>query len=259
MARIGIIGGSGLEDPNILEAAKHIQISTPYGEPSSDILTGTIEGVEIALLSRHGRKHTIPPTQVNNRANMWALKEVGCTHVIATTACGSLREDYQPGDLVILDQFIDFTKHRLSTYYDEFQPGELNHTPMADPFNEEIRKRMVRSAEKMGICFHREGTVVTIEGPRFSTRAESKMYKMWGADVVNMSTAPEVSLANELGLPYASIAMCTDYDCWNSQYEPVSWEEVIKVFNKNVRTVLELILSTINSYALDNPQFFEIR
>ncbi len=245
MTKIAIIGGSGLENPDILKNAQHIDVETPYGKPSSDFITGKINGVEVAILSRHGRHHTIPPSQVNNRANVWAIKELGCTHIIATTACGSLREDIGRGDLVILDQFIDFTRHRDITFFDAFKPGEMRHTPMADPFNEGIRHKLILSAEESGIKIHRTGTVVSIEGPRFSTRAESKVFRMWGADVINMSVAPECILANETGIPYAAIAMSTDYDCWKEDEAPVTWEEVLNVFNGNIKKVIRLLIKTV--------------
>jgi len=229
MKKIAIIGGSGLEDPAILKNSQDILIETPYGEPSSSFKTGQIGGFEVAILSRHGRKHTIPPTQVNNRVNIWAIRELGCTHVIATTACGSLREEIQRGDMVILDQFLDFTRFRKVSFFEEFKPDTLNHTPMADPFNGVLRAKLIKNAGKMDLRFHETGTVVTIEGPRFSSRAELNMFRMWGADVINMSTAPECILANELGIPYAVIALSTDYDCWKNDEEPVTWEEVIKV------------------------------
>jgi 5'-methylthioadenosine phosphorylase len=161
-------------------------------------------------LSRHGYGHTIPPSQVNNRANIHALKSLGCTHIIATTACGSLREDIHRGDLVIPDQFIDFTRHRSITFFEEFEPGHMKHTPMADPFDMNLRRLLIEGAAKNGIRVHDRGTIISIEGPRFSTRAESKMFRMWGADIINMSVAPEVILANEIGIPYAAIAMSTD-------------------------------------------------
>jgi 5'-methylthioadenosine phosphorylase len=245
MIRIGIIGGSGLENPEILQSSEEKHFETPYGIPSSSILFGTIEGTEIALLSRHGRQHTIPPSKVNNRANIFALKEAGCTHIITSTACGSLREEIGRGDLVVPDQFIDFTRHRDITFFDEFKPGSMNHTPMADPFDSDLRNLIISSAIGLGIKVHDKGTLITIEGPRFSTRAESKMFRLWGADIINMSVAPEVILANELGIPYAAIAMSTDYDCWKEEEIPVSWEAVIEVFNKNVDSVLRLITEVI--------------
>jgi len=245
MIRIGIIGGSGLENPEILQSSEEKHFETPYGTPSSSLLCGSVEGPEIVILSRHGRQHTIPPSKVNNRANIFALKEAGCTHIITSTACGSLREEIGRGDLVIPDQFIDFTRHRDITFFDEFKPGSMNHTPMADPFDTNLRNLIISSAMALGIKIHNRGTLVTIEGPRFSTRAESKMFRLWGADIINMSVAPEVILANEIGIPYAAIAMSTDYDCWKDDETPVSWEAVIAVFNKNVDSVLRLITVVI--------------
>jgi 5'-methylthioadenosine phosphorylase len=245
MAKIGIIGGSGLENPDILESPHEKSSDTPYGKPSSPLLCGSLHGTEIVILSRHGWHHTIPPSRVNNRANIYALKETGCTHILATTACGSLREEIDRGDLVIPDQFIDFTRHRNITFFDEFEPGKMNHTPMADPFDRKLRELLVLSAAKAGLKIHDRGTVITIEGPRFSTRAESKMFRIWGADIINMSVAPEVTLANELGIPYAAIAMSTDYDCWKDDEASVSWEEVIAVFNSNVNKVLRLLQEVI--------------
>jgi len=245
MIRIGIIGGSGLENPEILQSSEEKHFETPYGAPSSSLLCGSVEGTEIVILSRHGRQHTIPPSKVNNRANIFALKEAGCTHIITSTACGSLREEIGRGDLVIPDQFIDFTRHRDITFFDEFKPGSMNHTPMADPFDTNLRNLIISSAMALGIKIHNRGTLVTIEGPRFSTRAESKMFRLWGADIINMSVAPEVILANEIGIPYVAIAMSTDYDCWKDDETPVSWEAVIAVFNKNVDSVLRLITVVI--------------
>ena len=245
MIRIGIIGGSGLENPEILQSSEEKHFETPYGAPSSSLLCGSVEGTEIVILSRHGRQHTIPPSKVNNRANIFALKEAGCTHIITSTACGSLREEIGRGDLVIPDQFIDFTRHRDITFFDEFKPGSMNHTPMADPFDTNLRNLIISSAMALGIKIHNRGTLVTIEGPRFSTRAESKMFRLWGADIINMSVAPEVILANEIGIPYVAIAMSTDYDCWKDDETPVSWEAVIAVFNKIVDSVLRLITVVI--------------
>ncbi|HRZ42796.1 MAG TPA: S-methyl-5'-thioadenosine phosphorylase [Bacteroidales bacterium] len=245
MRKIGIIGGTGLEKLSLFENPQDIFIDTPYGDPSSPLLTGTLAGREVAILSRHGREHTLPPTQINNRANIFALKEYGCDAILAVTACGSLREPIGRGHLVILDQFIDFTKHRISTFFETFEGGVLKHTPMADPFDEELRSALVRQAEILGITFHPTGTVVTIEGPRFSSRAESLMFRSWGADVINMSTAPEVILANEAGIPYAAIAMSTDYDCWKTDEAPVSWEDVLEVFRNNVSKVTTLLLETL--------------
>ncbi len=245
MIRIAIIGGSGLENPEILKHTESISIKTPYGDPSSEFISGTIGEVEVVILSRHGRDHTIPPSQVNNRANLYAIKELECSHILATTACGSLRENIGRGDLVIPDQFIDFTRHREITFFKEFAPNEMKHTPMADPFNSYLREKLITAGRELDLKIHPNGCVITIEGPRFSTRAESRMFQSWGGDMINMSTAPECILANELGIPYASVAMATDYDSWKDDETSVSWEEILKVFGQNVHNVINLLLKTI--------------
>jgi 5'-methylthioadenosine phosphorylase len=242
---IGIIGGSGLDNPAILTDARNELVKTPWGEPHSPVRIGRIAGVETALIARHGRRHTVTPTHVNNRAHIRALADLGCSAVLATTAVGSLREEIRRGDLVILSQFIDFTRLRPLTFFDEFPPGEVRHTPMAEPFDPGLRERLIQGCRELGYDFHPEGTVVTIEGPRFSTRAESSMFRLWGADVINMSVAPECILAAEAGLPYAAVAMSTDYDCWKVDEEPVTWEAVLKVFGSNVEKVTSLLTRVI--------------
>jgi 5'-methylthioadenosine phosphorylase len=246
MKRIAIIGGSGLEDPDILKNAEKIELETPYGNPSSDFICGNIGGVKVALLSRHGRNHTIPPSQVNNRANIYAFKLLECSHILATTACGSLRAGIRRGDLVIPDQFIDFTRHRKISFFEEFQPHDMKHTPMADPFNKFLREKLIEAGNILNLTIHPKGTIITIEGPRFSTRAESRMFQTWGADLINMSTAPECILSNELGIPYAAVAMSTDYDSWKDDEAPVSWEEILRVFGMNVQNVINLLTKTIS-------------
>jgi len=241
MDKTGIIGGSGLENPGILKDPGELSCTTPWGDPSSALLEGFINKTPVVLLSRHGREHTLPPSQVNNRANIWALKECGCTKIISTTACGSLREEIGRGDIIIPDQFIDFTRRRELSYYEAFDPGDMKHTPMADPFDPQMRHELIEAAGTIGLAVHKKGTIITIEGPRFSTRAESKMFRAWGADLVNMSIAPEAVLSNELGIPYVTIAMSTDYDAWHDEEEPVSWQEVIRIFHENVSKVICLI------------------
>ncbi len=245
MSKIGIIGGSGLDNPEILKEAADRRVSTPYGEPSCPLKFGTIAGREVVLIGRHGREHTIPPTQVNYRANIHALKDAGCTHIIATTAVGSLREEIGRGHFVVLDQFIDFTRRRPVTFHDSFEPHKPVHTPMAEPFDPTLREIFIAKAKELRLDFHPSGTVVTIEGPRFSTKAESNMFRMWGADVINMSIAPEAILANEAGIPYAAVAMSTDYDCWKDDEEPVSWDAVLAVFESNVEKMIQLLTSVI--------------
>ncbi|HEY5510950.1 MAG TPA: S-methyl-5'-thioadenosine phosphorylase [Prolixibacteraceae bacterium] len=245
MTKIAIIGGSGLENPDILQHQERKIINTPYGDPSSDFTCGFIGGTEVVILSRHGREHTITPSKVNNRANLYAIQQLGCTHILATTACGSLRENIGRGDLVIPDQFIDFTRHRDITFFDSFKAGEINHTPMADPFDKNLSEKLVAAGKELNLNIQAGGCILTIEGPRFSTRAESKMFRTWGGDLINMSTAPECILANELGIPYAAIAMATDFDSWKEDEEPVSWEEILKVFGQNVHNVIEILLKVI--------------
>ena len=241
--KIGIIGGSGLDDPKILKNFKEIEVETPYGKPSSPLTTGTIDGKEVVIISRHGRKHQFSPTFVNNRANIWALKEQGVNYILATTACGSLREEIKRGDFVILDQFIDFTKYRKTTFFEE-NFDVTQHTPMAEPFSDKLRNILINTAKKLGLKVHERGTVVTIEGPRFSTRAESRMFRILGADIINMSTAPECILANELKIPYAVVAMSTDYDSWK-EGEHVKWEDIKNVLDKNTENVKKLLIEVI--------------
>lgn len=245
MTKIAIIGGSGLEDPAILKHPGEVEIKTPYGTPSSSFKTGIIKSAEVFILSRHGRNHSFPPSQVNNQANIWAIRELKCDYIIATTACGSLREKIKRGDIVFPDQFIDFTRHRNVTFHDKFEEGNLQHSPMADPFDCYLREKLMEKAEEEMLNFHSSGTVITIEGPRFSTRAESNMFRLWGADIINMSIAPECILANELKIPYAAVALSTDYDCWKKDESPVTWEKVLEVFNHNVNNVIRLLNKTI--------------
>lgn len=245
MKAIGIIGGSGLDNPDILENAEDLEIVTPYGSPSSNVRKGEIAGKRVYLLARHGREHTVPPSQVNFRANIHALKDLGCECVLATTAVGSLREEIDRGHLVILDQFIDFTRHRFTTFHEAFEPHHACHTPMAEPFDADLRKVFNQCCDQLGYDHHKKGTVVTIEGPRFSTRAESNMFRTWGADVINMSIAPECALSNEAGLPYGAVAMSTDYDCWKLDEAPVTWEDILQIFRQNAEKVTRLLLEVI--------------
>jgi 5'-methylthioadenosine phosphorylase len=245
MAVIGIIGGSGLDNPEIFSNPRDERVDTPYGAPSSSLRRGNIGETEAILLARHGREHTLPPSQVNFRANIAALKAAGCTHIIATTAAGSLREEIRRGDLVVVDQFIDFTKQRRMTYHESFEPHKAVHCAMADPYDQRLRALMIEECRRLNYPFHEKGTVITIEGPRFSTRAESRMFRIWGADVINMSIATETILANEAGIPYAAIAMSTDYDSWKTDEEPVTWEAISKVFAENAARVTNLLVQVV--------------
>ena len=242
MVKIGIIGGSGLDDPKLMEDFKLKESNTPYGRPSSPLTIGKLNGVDAVILARHGKNHTIMPTNVPNQANIHALKEEGCTHIIVTTACGSLKRGIKPGDFVFIDQFIDRTTKRKSTFYEN---DHVCHIPMANPFCRYLRKLLGETADELGFRNHKKGTIVTIEGPRFSTKAESGLFRQWNADVINMSTVPEAVLAREAGICYAAIAMSTDYDVWLADEEEVNIAMVMETMKKNAENVKRLIISVL--------------
>ncbi|MFH1115630.1 MAG: S-methyl-5'-thioadenosine phosphorylase [Pseudomonadota bacterium] len=242
MVKIGMIGGSGFDDPDFLTHVTTVKKGTPYGPLSSDLIIGMCGDVDVAIIPRHGKGHRIRPSAVNYRANIWAMKEIGVTHIIATSACGSLREEIEPGHLVFPDQFIDRTRMRPSTFH---EGDQVVHIAMADPFCAQLGKILAETASAEGIAHHPKGTVVTIEGPRFSTRAESRMFRMWGGDIVNMSTVPEVVLAREAGICYALAAMSTDYDCWHQSEEPVTWEMIATTMSKNVENVKKVFFHAL--------------
>lgn len=242
--KIGIIGGSGFDNTNMVINVRDSAVTTRWGEPSSPLREGLVAGTPVVFLARHGHGHTLSPTGVNYRANVQALKDAGCTHILATTAVGSLREEISRGMLVVIDQFIDFTRHRVNTFHDHFADGPV-HAAMATPFDAAMRATLISCCEELRLPYAPCGTVVTIEGPRFSTRAESKMFRLLGADIINMSIATECALAVEIGLPYAAVGMSTDYDCWKEDEAPVSWEAVFEVFKENVEKVTSLLGAAI--------------
>lgn len=239
--KVGIIGGSGLDDPQILKNPTIKEADNKFGQPSSSLTCGKLSGVEVVILARHGKDHGIMPTKVNFLANIYALKLEGCTHILAATAVGSLREEIKPGNLVFPSQFIDFTRHRNLTFFTD----KVVHTPMSEPYDKRITDILCKTCDELKFEYNRDVTVVTIEGPRFSTRAESRMFRSWGADIINMSTCPEVILANELGIPYQTIAMSTDYDCWKEGEEPVTFEMVMKTMKENAEKVKKLLMEVI--------------
>ena len=240
-AEIGIIGGSGLYDPGIIKDAQEVKVYTPYGEPSDYITVGKVEGRSVAFLPRHGRGHRIPPHKINYRANVWAMKELGVKFLISVSAVGSLRLDYKPGDFVVPDQFIDMTKKRDYTFFDG---PVVAHVSMAEPFCESLRRVIVSASKDLNITTHDRGTYICIEGPRFSTRAESRVWKeVFKADVVGMTLVPEVNLACEAQLCYATIAMVTDYDVFAEI--PVTAEEVTRVMAENTEKVKRLLYEVI--------------
>jgi len=214
MSKIAIIGGRGLEKPEFLTCVKQLKADTPFGEPAPVVFEGTYDGLEVIYLARHGGGESPSPFRINYRANLYALKQLDCAYILASSTCRSLQEEIRPGEMIILDQFIDMTTQRLSGIYDDHHPGESVYRPLGEPFSDELRDHLVEAAIVQGITVHTKGIVLSIEGPRFSSRAESKLYRNWGADVINMYTAPEVILANELGIPYATLALCTAYDSW---------------------------------------------
>ncbi|MEM3421540.1 MAG: S-methyl-5'-thioadenosine phosphorylase [Candidatus Hadarchaeum sp.] len=239
-AEIGIIGGTGLYDPKLLKNIEEIEVETPYGSPSDSITLGELNGRKLAFLPRHGKKHTIRPTDINYRANIFAMKQLGVTRILAPSAVGSLKEEYRPGDIVFVDQFIDRTTRREESFY---TGNKVCHISVADPMCPELRKTLIEAAKRTGIEAHPTGTYVCIEGPRFSTKAESRMFQSWGADVIGMTLVPECVLAREAEICYASIATVTDYDVWKEH--PVSTEEVLKTMRSNLEKVKRLIAETI--------------
>lgn len=252
--KIGIIGGSGLDNPEILSNRTEKKVTTPFGDPSDVLIVGEIEGVPVVILARHGRKHDTMPGKVNYRANIWALKEEGCTHVVASNACGSLQEEIAPGTLVIIDNFIDRTHNRQQTFYDgeTNHPKGICHLPMEPAFCQHTRKVILETAKDVGVEVRDGGTVVVIEGPRFSSKAESTMFRSWGGHLVGMTTVPEVVLAKEAGLSYAVIAMATDYDCWRCEGEKVSHKYVLSIFEQNVNKVIKLLLALVPRMAKED-------
>jgi len=237
--RIGIIGGTGVYDPTMFKIKDKITLSTPYGAPSDALQVGELDGVEVAFLPRHGSGHVYPPHKVNYRANIWAMKQLGVERIISPCAVGSLKEDIKPGELVIVDQFIDFTKGRDYTFYDG---AKTVHISLADPFCPEMNSLFAKEAKRLKIPHHVGGTYVCIEGPRFSTRAESRMYRQF-ADIIGMTLVPECQLARELDMCYTSLATVTDYDVWAE--EPVDISIVLKVMAENVEKVRKLISATL--------------
>jgi 5'-methylthioadenosine phosphorylase len=244
---LGVIGGSGLYEIEGLENIKKQQVTTPYGDPSSPVITGDLEGTRVAFLARHGVDHSCSPTQVPYRANIYTLKSLGVNRVVSVSACGSLREDYKPGEIVVPNQLFDNTKNRANSFFD----GDLvAHVGVADPFCLELSSLLADSVEAADGKVHRSGAYITIEGPRFSTRAESNTFRAWGMSIIGMTTSPEAFLAREAELCYSVMAHITDYDVWHQTEEPVSAEMVFQIVNQNTllaQEVLKHLIRTIPS------------
>jgi 5'-methylthioadenosine phosphorylase len=228
---LAVLGGSGLYELEGLTDVEEIRVDTPYGPPSDAIVRGKLAGNTLLFLPRHGRGHRIPPHAINFRANVCALKKLGASHLVSISAVGSMKEEIAPGDLVVVDQFIDLTKRRISTFFDDEIAA---HVMFADPVCHDLASALGAAAWTTGAKVHRDGTYVCIEGPQFSTRAESRLYRSWGVSVIGMTAMPEAKLAREAELPFATLALATDYDCWHESEEDVTVEAVIAVMKKNV-------------------------
>uniref|UniRef100_A0A915PYC5 S-methyl-5'-thioadenosine phosphorylase n=1 Tax=Setaria digitata TaxID=48799 RepID=A0A915PYC5_9BILA len=248
--KIGIIGGTGLEDPEIFTDIQEHKVNTPFGSPSDALIEGKVGNVSCILLSRHGRKHDTSPTNINFRANLWALMEKGAKVILATAASGSLKEELTPGSFVFLDSIIDRTFKREVTFHDgrDGHPKGVCHIPMHPAYNEKLRQVLISSAEELNYKFFKTGTAVCIEGPRYSSRAESEVFRSWNADIINMTVCPEVYLAKELGIPFATIAIVTDYDCWR-EGEKVSVDLVAQRMRESADRAKTLFVTAIKKIA----------
>jgi len=248
---LAIIGGSGLYDMDGLADMEEIHINTPFGDPSDKIILGQLHGRRLAFLPRHGRGHTLTPTEVPYRANIFALKTLGVKYIVAISACGSLRQEYRPGSILIPHQLFDHTKNRPSTFFGQ---GLVAHVGVADPFSPELSQVLAQAVRAAGGTVHTGGTFITIEGPRFSTKAESRLYRSWGMDIIGMTSSPEAYLALEAEIAYACMAHITDYDVWHEEEEPVSVEMVIQTLMKNTQTAQNAIAhlaQTMDTWAGD--------
>lgn len=242
--KLGIIGGSGLYKLEELEMAEEEKLDTPFGKPSSNFVTGKIFGKKVVFLPRHGIGHVLLPSEIPYRANIWGFKMLGVTHLISVGAVGSLKEIIKPGDIVFPDQFIDLTRHRKSTF---FGNGVVSHVQFGKPVCSELKGILINAAQNIGLNLHNNGTYICMEGPVFSSRAESNLYRSWGADIIGMTNAQEAKLAREAEIAFASIALATDYDCWHDSESEVSVDEIIKVMNNNVKNAQKILIESIRN------------
>lgn len=252
-ATIGIIGGSGLYQMEALTDIEEVRVKTPFGDPSDALIIGSLEGTRVAFLARHGRNHTLMPSELPFRANIFAMKQLGVEYLISASAVGSLRESVKPLDMVVPDQFIDRTKNRISTFFGE---GIVAHISFGDPVCNALAKVIadaVTSLNLPDVTLHRGGTYVCMEGPAFSTKAESNLYRSWGATVIGMTNLPEAKLAREAEIAYATLALVTDYDCWHPDHDSVTVEMVIGNLQKNARNAQEVIRAAIRTLSAHPP------
>ena len=250
---LAVIGGSGLYQMKALHDVEEVSVTTPFGKPSDDVIVGTLHGRRVAFLPRHGRGHVLNPSEVPYRANIFALKTLGVRYIVSVSACGSLRDDYAPGHIVIPDQLFDHTKKRDSSF---FGCGLIAHVSVADPFSPEMSQVIAQSCRSAGATVHEGGTFITIEGPRFSTKGESILYRQWGMSIIGMTTSPEAFLATEAEIAYGVMAHITDYDVWHESEEPVTVEMVIRTLQKNTVFAQESIshlVKTMDEWAGDFP------
>ncbi len=249
-ASIGVIGGSGLYGMEGLTRVREVRVTTPFGPPSDAVVVGELEGVRVAFLSRHGRGHRLSPSEINYRANIYALKKLGVGRIISVSAVGSMKEALHPGHVVIPDQFYDQTKRRIGTF---FEKGVVAHVGMADPVCRDEAGKLAEAARKCGATVHKGGVYLCIEGPQFSTRAESRVYRQWGVDVIGMTNLPEAKLAREASLCYATMALVTDFDCWHPGHNAVTVEAVIATLRRNVALSQEIIRAAVPVLAAERP------
>ena len=255
-AKIGVIGGSGLYKMEALKDVKEVQVETPFGSPSDALIVGTLSGTSVAFLARHGRNHHLMPSELPFRANIYAMKQLGVEYLISASAVGSLKEEAKPLDMVVPDQFIDRTKNRVSTFFGE---GIVAHIAFADPVCNQLAKVLadaVASLDLPDVTLHRGGTYVCMEGPAFSTKAESHLYRSWGATVIGMTNLPEAKLAREAEISYATLALVTDYDCWHPDHDSVTVEMVIGNLQRNATNAQKVIQETVRRL-VENPPVSE--
>src|SRR6266571_5330509 len=249
-ASIGVVGGSGLYEMEGLTRVREVRVSTPFGKPSDAVVVGDLDGVRMAFLARHGRGHRLSPSEINYRANIYALKKLGVERLISVSAVGSMKEALHPGHVVIPDQFFDMTKRRLGTFFDR---GIVAHVALADPVCHDLAGHLAQAARHQGATVHEGGVYLCIEGPQFSTRGESLVFRQWGVDVIGMTNMPEAKLAREAQLCYATLALVTDYDCWHPGHDAVTVDAVIENLLKNVALSQQIIRTVAPTLTGDRP------
>lgn len=252
MAKVGILGGSGLYQLEGMKVVDNLSLLTPFGEPSCNYVVGKFKDVDIVFMPRHGKGHRISPSEINYRANIWGMKKLGVDAILTVCACGSLKEEMKPQDFVVPDQLVDWTRGKREQSF--FTEGIVAHIPFAEPFSPELREVLIEAAKEVGVKVHEKATYINMEGPQFSTLAESNLYRSWGMDIIGMTTATEAKLAREAEISYAALAAVTDYDCWHPSHDSVTVEMIIENLNNNIynaKKILELVIPRVGKM----PQF----